>query len=144
MPTPDVVEAHLDSIHITGTKAEALSDANKPATLTKFDIPDTIELRELKFLNNSKGLTQYSPGFRTMKGTLEMLLEHGSPIIALLKQKYAARQAFFIHCIEDETAAAGSQGTLYECVLGSFPATREAGTLRSVSLEIGINDFEPI
>jgi hypothetical protein len=144
MSTPEVVEAHLDSIHFTATKTEALSDANKPKTLKKLDIPDTVELRELKYLNNTKGLTQYSPGFRTMKGTLEMDLVKASPIHALLREKYAARAPFFIHCIEDATAPVGSQGLVYECVLGSYPSTREAGALRSVSLEIGINDFAAI
>ncbi|MBM7117638.1 hypothetical protein [Archangium primigenium] len=141
MSTPDFVEAHLDAIHITGTKAEALSDANKPATLKKFDVPDTTELRELKYLNNPQGLTQYSPGFRTMKGTLEMDLERDSPIIALLRQRYLERKPVFIHCIEDAEAATGAQGIGYEAVLGSFPATREAGALRSISVELGVNGF---
>ena len=144
MSTPDVVEAHLDAIYITATKTEALSDANKPATLKKLDIPDTVELRELKYLNNAKGLTQYSPGFRTMKGTLEMDLVKSSAVLATLREKYAARQPVFIHCIEDATAPVGKQGFVYECVLGSNPSTREAGALRSVSIELGINDFAAI
>ena len=138
---PDVVESHLESIHLTAAKDDELTDDNKPVTLTKFDVTDGTELRELKFLNDPKGLVRASPGLRTMKGTLEMLLEHDSPIITMLKQAYAAREPVYIHCIEDATAAAGSQGTGYEAVLGGFPLPREAGALRSLSIELHINDF---
>ncbi|WNG57388.1 hypothetical protein F0U59_23440 [Archangium gephyra] len=144
MPTPEFNEAHLQQIHITAAKDTALSAANMPVTLKKFDVPDSIELRELKYLNNPKGLTQHSPGFRTMKGSLDMDLEKSSTIIALIKTAYASRSPIFIHCIEDADAADGGKGFVYECVVGSFPKTLEAGALVSVSVELGINDFEAI
>ncbi|EPX62548.1 hypothetical protein D187_008736 [Cystobacter fuscus DSM 2262] len=144
MPTPEVIEAHLYSIHVLATKTEALSDANKPKTLKKFDIPDSMELRELKYLNNTKGLVQYSPGFRTMKGTLELDVVKDSPILTTIKTAYAARKPIWVVCVEDPDAATGAQGVRYEGVIGSYPLTLEAGTLVSVSIEFGINEFEPI
>ncbi|ATB41143.1 hypothetical protein CYFUS_006605 [Cystobacter fuscus] len=144
MPTPEVIEAHLYSIHILAAKTEALSDANKPKTLKKFDIPDSMELRELKYLNNTKGLVQYSPGFRTMKGTLELDVVKDSPILTTIKAAYLARKPIWVACIEHPDAAAGAQGVLYEGVIGSYPMTLEAGALVSVSIEFGINEFEPI
>ena len=71
-------------------------------------------------------------------------MEKDSTIIALIRTSYAARTPIFIHCIEDAAASAGSKGFVYECVIGSFPKVLEAGPIPSVSVELGINDFEAI
>ena len=144
MSTPEFIEAHLQSIHVLAVKTEALGEANKPKTLKKFDLPDSMELRELKYLNNGKGLTQFSPGFRTIKGTLELDVVKGSTVLATIKAAYVARTPIWVACIEDATAPTGSQGYRYECVVGSYPKTLEAGAIVSVSIEVGINDFEAI
>jgi hypothetical protein len=137
MPS-DFTVAHLEDIHVTATASEALSDTNKLEGLKSFPLTITTELSELKHLN-SDGWSRYKAVWKTGSGSFAGDVLKGSATQAVLDAAEASGDSIFVHCIEDSTAVAGSQGKRYEFVIESAEKPREAGVLRSFSYSVKLN-----
>lgn len=137
-PTPEHRVAHLDSIHVTATAAEALTAANKIEGLKTFSFTTTTEQTELKHLN-SDGWSRHKAVWKSGSGSFAGEVLKGSATQAALEAAEASGAPFFVHVIEDSTATAGSQGKRYEFVIESSEQPREAGVLRTFSYSVKLN-----
>jgi hypothetical protein len=131
--------AHVEAIHVTAAAGTALTNANKLEGLKSFPVTTATTLVEQQHLN-SDGWSRHVPTWKSASGSLSGEVKAGSATQAILQTADDNSTPFFVHVIENASAAPGAKmGRRYEMVIESSEEPHEAGGLVTFNYSVKVN-----